>query len=206
MALFSGNTTAVTFDGYATLQDIPAGASNQNVIISPAGSSQTVPADLGGSTPQFFAIAGVYSQSSSLGTTNGVAVGVNVSTSAMIEGESYDEAFPGSALVPESEVIAFLEDPNLSLLPTSLQSYVNSFSDQVAPAVVPLDGSPGELVDFSDGTAGGQISASIVPVSPTTGGGTPGVVPLPAAAYMALPLLGLLAAAKTMKRSVFSAH
>jgi hypothetical protein len=201
LALFSGTTTAVSFDGYATLQDIPAGASTQNVIISPAGSSQTVPADLGGNTPEFFAIAGVYSQTSQLGTTNGVAVGVNAATSATLEGETYAQAFPGSTLIPESQVIAFLQNPNLSLLPTSLQSYVNEFSNQVSPAVVSLDSSPGELVDFSDGTAGGQISASIVPVSPGNGGGGPAAVPLPAAVWSALPILGILGAMKIRKSS-----
>jgi hypothetical protein len=205
VALFSGTTSAVTFDGYATLQDIPAGGSDQNVIISPTGSSQTVPADLGGNTPLFYAIAGVYTASSSAGTTQGVSVGVNVATSATLEGETYDQAFPGSSLVPESDVIAFLQNPNLSLLPTSLQSYVNEFSGQVSPAVIALDGTPGELVDFSDGTAGGQVDASIQQIStgPGTGGGTgtTTAVPLPASVWAALPLLGILGAVKLIRRS-----
>jgi len=66
-----------------------------------------------------------------------------------------------------------------------------------------LDGSTGDLVNFSNGTLGGDVSAAIetVPTGPS-GGGT--VVPVPAAVWMALPMLAILAGAKILRRNFTS--
>jgi hypothetical protein len=200
IALFSGTSSAVTFDGYAALQNINAGSSQQDIIFSPAGSSQTTPASLP-NTPDFYALAGVYSQSSSLGTTTGLSVGVNVATSADIEGKSYADVFPDPTIVTESDVVAFLQDPNPDLLSTSLQSYTNEFTDEVSPAVIPITGTPGELVDFSNGTAGGQVDASVATVGSAPTGPVTTAIPLPAAVWSALPLMGILVGAKVLRKN-----
>jgi len=189
IALFNGTEgTTVSFDAYATLAAIPAGDSTQSVVISPVGSSQTVPADLGGNTPTSYAIAGVYSND-----PDGLSVVTNTTEAAAVEGQPFASVFP--AELPENEVVSFLQAPNLSLLPTSLQSFVNGFQGEVSPAVVNLDGSTGDIVNFSNGTAGGTVTASIGPTA-----GTTSPVPLPPAATAGAVLLLALAAIQHVRR------
>jgi hypothetical protein len=194
VALFSGTSSGVTFDGYASLADIPTGDSQQSVVFSPPTSSTVQ--DFGGVTPTFIGLAGVYTA----GDNTGVAVGVNTTTAATLETETYSQDFAPLG-EPEAELVDFLESPNLSLLPTSLADFVNGFSGQLTPAVISLDGTDGTLVDFSDGTANGSASAAISLISSPGGGGT-SAVPLPAAALMALPLMAILAGAKVLRRKI----
>jgi hypothetical protein len=198
VALFSINGDLANFNDYAPLQNIPAGNSKQQIIYAPASLSQTVPAD-SGISPGLFGIAGVYTTTTDGGTTQGLTVGIDSSEANGLEGDTYAEAFPADA-PPESSVIAFLQSPNLSLLPESLQAYVNGFSDEITPALISTDDGTGALLNFSDATISGTATATIgnilVNIPPTTTSG----VPLPSAVWSGLSLLAVLAGIAGIRR------
>jgi hypothetical protein len=182
VALFSINGDLADFDGYAPLQNIPAGAGpfKQQIVYAPASVSQTVPTDV--PSPGLFGIAGVYTSGTGDATVQGLTVGIDSDEATGLEGESYTEAFPSDA-PPESEVVAFLQNPNLSILPESLQAYVDGFAGQIEPALISTDDGTGDLLNFSDASISGTVTGTIGNIiisTPPTGGGTSGV-PLPRA-------------------------
>lgn len=194
VVLYSINGTTPTFDGYAALSDIPVGHSTQQVVYSPSADSQTVPADLGGNSPGFFGIAGVYTN----GATQGLTVGIDTTEAAAVSGESFATAF--GTIIPESTIVGFLQNPPApTLLNAALQQYVNGFSGQIGPDLISTDNGTGDLVNFSNATVSGTANATIGNV--IIGGPGPSTVPLPSAAWSGLMMLAGLAGISALRRS-----
>jgi len=198
ISLFSTNGSLASFDGYAPLQAIPAGGSTQTVVLNPAAESTTVPAGLGGVSPDLFAIAGVYTSGTGDAAVQGLTVGVNTTEAAALNGLSYTQAFPAGTH-SEAQVVAFLKNPDLSLLPISLQAYVNKFAGQLTPALISTDDGTGDLVNFSNATISGTVNATL---GTATVGPPVSSVPLPSAAWSGLALLSGLAGIAALRRKL----
>jgi hypothetical protein len=202
-ALVSGTGTNQTFQGYVALQDIPAGGSDQQFIVSPSADSQTTPAGINDSTPiTGLVLLGVYTSPQNVA---GISVGANATAAAVLESEDYATlTAPAGALAPpESTLVSDFKNPPggavdevLSLIGTSIGGY--------GPDTIAVNGGDGVLVDFSNGTFDGDAFLSEGPVTKgTTGGGTgSSTVPLPSAASSALAMLVALGGVGAVRKQI----
>jgi hypothetical protein len=189
--LFSTQGASQAFEGYAPLATIPAGDSMQSIILAPAGSSQTVPAGIEGSTPiDAVAIIGVYTSNTS---AQGITLGVSPLAATLGAGQSYATVTSQiSPLFPdEATLVSNLQ--NLSQADIAILLSKVGTPIAAGPALITVGGD-GTFLSFSNGTLSGSLSVSIsTPTGPPT-------VPVPAAGWMAAITLALIAGAAAVRR------